>query len=436
MNWIPEDREFWITKGQKIARKNLWISIPALFLALAVWMVWSAVVTNLPKIGFNFTTDQLFWLVSISGLSGATLRIFYSFMIPIFGGRYWTAISTASLLIPTIGIGMLVQNPDSTYHQFLMLSILCGLGGANFASSMTNIAYLYPKKEKGHALALNAGLGNLGVSAVQFFVPLVITVGIFGGTGQIIGGKEIWLQNAGYIWVPFIAASAITAWLFMDDVSVKSSLSDQIVIFKRKHNWIMCLLYGGTFGSFIGFSAGFPLLANLQFPDVNSLQLAFIGPLVGAIARAGSGWASDRFGGARVTLGVFAITIVATLGIMYFMDLHSFVGFFAVFLILFAATGIGSASVFQMIPTIFWKEAKKNLPNASDEEVRKTAERESAAVIGFSSAMGAYGAFFIPKSYGTAISITGTPNAALITFILFYAVCLFLTWFYYIRESK
>ena len=160
MNWIPEDREFWITKGQKIARKNLWISIPALFLALAVWMVWSAVVTNLPKIGFNFTTDQLFWLVSISGLSGATLRIFYSFMIPIFGGRYWTAISTASLLIPTIGIGMLVQNPDSTYHQFLMLSILCGLGGANFASSMTNIAYFYPKKEKGHALALNAGLGN------------------------------------------------------------------------------------------------------------------------------------------------------------------------------------------------------------------------------------------------------------------------------------
>jgi len=441
--WIPEDQTFWLTKGQKIARKNLWISIPALFLAFAVWMVWSVVVVNLPKVGFNFTTDQLFWLTALPGLSGATLRIFYSFMIPIFGGRYWTAISTASLLIPTLGIGMMVQNPETPYSQFLLLAILCGFGGGNFASSMANIAYFYPKKEKGNALALNAGLGNLGVSAVQFLVPLVITVGLFGaigGGGQVVEDKELWLQNAGYIWVPFIALSAIIAWFFMDDiVDVKSSFSSQIGIFKRKHNWVMCILYSGTFGSFIGFSAGFPLLAKLQFPDVDSFQLAFVGPLVGALTRAGSGWVSDKFGGGRVTFWVFITMILATLGVLYFVSIkdqpYAFSGFFILFLLIFATTGIGNASTFQMIPVIFWKERRKALSNLPDNEVRKITERESAAVIGFSSAIGAYGAFFIPKSYGTAISMTGTPNAALVVFIVFYLICLFLTWFYYTRKK-
>lgn len=441
--WNPEDGVAWSNGAKIIARRNLWISIPALFLAFAVWMVWSVVVVNLPKVGFNFTTEQLFWLTALPGLSGATLRIFYSFMVPIFGGRRWTAISTASLLIPALGIGIAIQNPETPYSIFLLLALLCGFGGGNFASSMANITYFYPKKEKGNALALNAGLGNLGVSAVQFLVPIVITLGLFGtigGASQIVDGKDLWLQNAGFFWIPFIALSSIAAWFWMNDIAdAKASLASQMTIFKRKHNWIMCVLYIGTFGSFIGFSAGFPLLAKTQFPEVNSLQLAFIGPLAGALTRAGSGWISDKFGGGRVTFWVFIVMMAGALGVLYFLvnkdQPFAFYGFFAMFLVLFAASGVGNASTFQMIPVIFRTERQKTMKGASEEEIRKTAEREAAATIGFSSAIGAFGAFFIPKSYGTAIALTGLPNAALIVFAVYYAVCLVLTWWCYTRKN-
>src|SRR5690606_15296245 len=182
-DWRPEDPQFWAEKGRAIARRNLWISIPALLLAFAVWMVWSMVVARLPAIGFAFTPDQLFWLAALPSLSGATLRIFYSFVVPIFGGRLWTTLSTASLLIPAVGIGYAVQDPNTPYLIFLVLALLCGLGGANFASSMSNISFFFPKAEKGNALALNAGLGNLGVSVMQAVVPIVITIGVFGALG-------------------------------------------------------------------------------------------------------------------------------------------------------------------------------------------------------------------------------------------------------------
>lgn len=447
--WNPEDAGTWQSSGKSVAKRNLWVSIPALFLAFAVWMVWSVVVVNLPKAGFNFTTEQLFWLTALPGLSGSTLRIFYSFMVPIFGGRRWTALSTASLLLPALGIGMAIQDPQTPYNTFLVLALLCGLGGGNFASSMANITYFYPKKEKGNALALNAGLGNLGVSAVQFLVPIVITMSLFGSIGGApqtwtLEDKsgELWLQNAGYFWVPFIVLSTMAAWFWMNDIAeAKASLASQMAIFKRKHNWIMCVLYVGTFGSFIGFSAGFPLLAKTVFPEVNSLSLAFIGPLVGALSRAGTGWVSDKFGGGRVTLWVFVALALGALGVLYFLmnkdQPYAFWGFFSMFLVLFAATGVGNASTFQMIPVIFRTERQKAMSSAgaSEEEIRKTAERESAATIGFSSAIGAFGAFFIPKSYGTSIALTGHPDAALVAFTAYYVVCLLLTWWYYTRKN-
>jgi NNP family nitrate/nitrite transporter-like MFS transporter len=443
-DWPIEDAQFWATTGHPIAKRNLWLSIPALFLAFAVWMVWSVVVVNLKQVGFAFTTEQLFWLAALPALSGATLRIFYSFLVPVFGGRRWTTFSTALLLIPAIGIGMAVQDIKTPYSVFLVLSLLCGFGGANFASSMANISYFYPKREKGNALAVNAGLGNLGVSAVQCLVPLVITVGLAGsllGSPQITAdGTPLWLQHAGYFWVPFIVLSTIAAWLWMHDVAdSKASISSQIAIFQRKHNWIMCILYVGTFGSFIGFSAGFPLLASSQFPEVNSLSLIFIGPLVGALTRAGSGWLSDKYGGGRITFWVFVLHIIGALGVYYFLankeTAFAFYGFFAMFMLLFAATGIGNASTFQMIPAIFWAERRRAMQGASDDEVRKVADRESAATIGFTSAIGAYGGFFIPKSYGTAIALTGTPNAALLVFTAYYCLCLLLTWWYYTRPQ-
>jgi NNP family nitrate/nitrite transporter-like MFS transporter len=425
----------------------LWISIPALLLSFAVWMVWSVVVAKLPAVGFRFTTDQLFWLAAVPGLSGATLRIFYSFMPPIFGGRLWTTLATWSLMLPALGIGFAVRSPETPYFVFLFLALLCGFGGGNFASSMANISFFFPRAEKGNALALNAGLGNLGVSVVQFVIPLVITTGVFGFLGgdpqtAIEGAQttKLWLQNAGFIWVPFIAASAFAAWFGMNDIAaMRSSFADQAVIFQRKHNWIMCWLYTGTFGSFIGYSAGFPLLAKTQFPGVDALQLAFLGPLVGALSRSATGWVSDKFGGGRVTFWVFLLMMVGVAGVLYFLGVkdqpYAFWGFFASFMVLFFATGVGNASTFQMIPAIMRKEMPRLQPGLQPAQRAKQAEMESAAIIGFTSAIAAYGAFFIPKSYGTSIAMTGGVEAALWGFLAFYISCALITWAFYTRKG-
>jgi len=442
-DWRPEDKEFWATRGRAIARRNLLISIPALLLSFAVWMVWSVVVAKLPSIGFTYTTDQLFWLAALPGLSGATLRIFYSFMVPIFGGRLWTTLTTWSLIIPAVGIGMAVQNPATPYWLFLALALLCGFGGGNFASSMSNISFFFPKAEKGNALALNAGLGNLGVSVVQFVVPLVITAGVFGWLGgepimikQGSAETPLWLQNAGYIWVPFIIASAFAAWFGMHDIaSAKASFAEQAVIFQRKHNWIMCWLYTGTFGSFIGYSAGFPLLAKTQFPEINALTYAFLGPLVGALSRSLTGWMSDKYGGGRVTFWVFVGMAIGVVGVLYFLGVGSWPGFFAMFLFLFFVSGVGNASTFQMIPAIMRTEMDRLMPTADTATRVRQGDKESAAIIGFSSAIAAYGAFFIPKSYGTSISMTGGPQAALWAFFIFYLTCIAITWWFYTRRG-
>ena len=440
-DWRPEDQAFWKGGGEAVANRNLMISVPALFLSFAVWMVWSVVVAKLPLIGFAYTTDQLFWLAALPGLSGATLRIFYSFVVPIFGGRRWTAISTASLLLPALGIGFAVQNPETPYWLFVTLALLCGLGGGNFASSMAHISFFFPKARKGHALAINAGLGNLGVSGMQFIVPLVITAGVFGaigGAGQTASNGEIlFLQNAGFIWVPLILAASIAAWFGMNDLATASaSFSQQAVIFKRKHNWLMCLLYVGTFGSFIGFSAAFPLLAQKQFPEVNVLAYAFIGPLVSAVTRAATGWVSDRFGGGRVTLIVFAAMALATVGVVFALQAGSWPAFFGLFVFIFFCTGVGNASTFQMVPVIMRKEVERLMPGLDREQSIHEADKESAAIIGFTSAIGAYGAFFIPKAFGTSITLTGTPVGALYLFVAFYALCLAVTWWFYVRKGS
>ena len=443
-DWRPEDPAFWNSKGKKIAARNLWLSIPALLLSFSVWMVWSVVVAKLPQVGFDYTTDQLFWLAALPGLSGATLRIFYSFMVPVFGGRLWTTLTTWTLMIPALGIGFAVQDPQTPYWIMLGLALLCGFGGGNFASSMSNIGFFFPKREKGNALALNAGLGNLGVSLMQFVVPLVVTVsvfGAFGGEAQIASsGEKLFLQNAGFIWAPFIALSAFAAWFGMNDLSTaKASFADQAVIFKRKHNWIMCWLYTGTFGSFIGFSAAFPLFTKTQFPDVNVLQIAFLGPLVGALARSFTGWIADRFGGARVTLVVFLVMMAGTVGVLYFLSVKdqpgAFVGFFTCFIVLFFASGVGNASTFQMIPAIMRKEVARLEPHLRGDHLLRQSEKESAAITGFTSAIAAYGAFFIPNSFGMSIAATGSAATALYAFLAFYVSCLLITWFVYVRPG-
>ena len=340
-----------------------------------------------------------------------------------------------------------MQNPNTPYFLFLALALLCGFGGGNFASSMSNISFFFPRSEKGNALALNAGLGNLGVSVVQFVVPIIITVGVFGwfggdptmGRGPA-GSAPLWLQNAGFIWVPFIAASAFAAWFGMNDIaSAKASFSEQAIIFRRKHNWLMCWLYTGTFGSFIGYSAGFPLLAKTQFPAVDALPFVFLGPLVGALSRSATGWVSDRYGGGRVTIGVFLLMMAGVVGVLYFLGIkdqpNAFWGFFAMFLLLFFAAGVGNASTFQMIPNIMRKEVARLMPKLEKDEQVRQAEKESAAITGFTSAIAAFGAFFIPKSYGSSIALTGGVEFALWGFLIFYVSCLAITWWFYTRPG-
>ena len=448
--WEPEKAEFWKSKGKRIAQRNLWISIPALMLAFIVWMLWSVVVVNLNKAGFSFTKNQMFWLTALPALSGATLRIFYSFLVPIFGGRRWTAISTATLLIPALGMGFALRDPTTSYPTLLVLALLCGFGGGNFSSSMANISFFFPKSEKGLATGLNAGVGNLGVSVVQFVTPLVISMAVFGtlgGDGHDFttpagSSGTIWLQNAGFVWVPFILIASIAAWFGMNDIAdAKASFADQAVIFKRKHNWLMCWLYLGTFGSFIGFSAGLALLTQSQFPNVNPTKYAFLGPLVGAAVRPVGGWISDKVGGATVTFWTFLGMIIAVFGVLYFLpsagNAGNFMGFLTMFIILFALTGIGNGSTFRMIPVIFLQERQHAAAKdaASQRQAMLDGGKEAAAVLGFSGAVGAYGGFFIPKSFGTAIDMTGSPHAALWAFIVFYATCVAVTWWWYSRRN-
>ncbi|WP_275043857.1 hypothetical protein [Stenotrophomonas maltophilia] len=313
---------------------------------------------------------------------------------------------------------------------------------------MSNISFFYPKQKQGLALGLNAGLGNVGVSVAQAVIPLVITVGVFGALGgapqpTVEGGAPLFLQNAGFIWVPAIALCAIAAWFGMNDlISARSSFSEQAVIFRRKHNWLMCWLYIGTFGSYIGFSAGFPMLVKSQFPDVNPLAYAFIGPLLGALMRSVGGSMADRWGGARLTFWVFALMIAAVFGVLHFLPSHgqggNFHGFLLSFMALFVLSGIGNGTTFRMIPVIFRTLHERWSANDNAEGKAAAAHQasiESAAVVGFSGAIGAYGGFFIPKSYGSSITLTGSPDMALYGFVVFYVTCLAVTWWWYYRRG-
>jgi len=445
--WEPEDRSFWDREGARVARRNLAVSVPALILAFAVWMVWSVAVVNLPHIGFRFSTNQLFWLAAAPGLAGGTLRFLFAFVVPLVGGRTWTALSTAALLLPTVGFGLAVQDPSTGYPTFLALALAAGVGGGNFASSMANISFFYPAERKGTALGTNAGLGNLGVSLAQLLVPLVIGGALFGGT--LLGGpqvwsdgqasREVWLQHAGFVWVPAIVIVAVLAWVRMDDIlPLRASIEDQAVIVARRDTWLLSWLYLGTFGSFIGFAAGFPLIVETEFANVDATPYVFAGPLAAALARPLGGWLADRLGGAGVALASFAAMAAAVAGLLASGGAAGGLGgFLALFAILFVASGVGNGAVFQLIPAVFagrrLRTAAPDLP-AQGRAAREGA-LEGAAALGFASAIAAFGGFFIPKAYGTAVALTGGTAAALWMFLLFYASCIAVTWLFYLRPA-
>ncbi|HUI94131.1 MAG TPA: MFS transporter [Xanthobacteraceae bacterium] len=436
--WNPEDEKFWNAEGKTIARRNLIWSIVAEHLGFSIWLIWSIVATKLPQAGFHYTTDELFQLVALPGLIGSLMRFPYTFAVPVFGGRNWTIFSASMLFIPTLALTYFVSQPDTPFWLMLCVAATAGLGGGNFASSMANISFFYPDRMKGWALGLNAAGGNIGVSSVQLLAPILMGLGIINLYQATPGPGGMYLQNAGLMWLLPVVIAVFGAAYFMNNLtSARSTFKDQLAIVGRKHTWIMSYIYIGTFGSFIGYSAAFPLLIKTQFPSV-TISIAFLGPLVGSLARPFGGWLADRVGGAIVTFWNFIVMGAATIGVMYFVDVKDFTGFLASFLVLFVTTGIGNGSTYRMIPSIFREEMlreAKGVGEAGRTAAVKAASIESAAALGFISAVGACGGYLIPRGFGASIAATGGPHLALAIYLAFYATCLALTWWFYLRKS-
>ena len=523
--WDPENAEQWEDNGSKIAWRNLWISIPCLLCGFAVWLYWGVITVQMLNLGFPFAKADLFSLMAIAGLTGATLRIPSTFFIRLAGGRNTIFFTTALLILPALGTGIALQDKDTPLWVFQVLALLSGFGGGNFASSMSNISFFFPKKVQGLSLGLNAGLGNFGVTTMQILVPLFMTFAAFGGepmilentSGTLIGkieaGSETWIHNAGFIWVAILIPLVIAAWFGMNNIREEhvsprisvapvaffqisvmlivgfitaifglwlmlpeaangsgyeiskwlvlpvvialtvvllkmipgetgQNLKRQYKIFKHPHTWIMTVIYTMTFGSFIGYAASFPLAIKVIFGfqhvvgedgimthDIanpngpSALMFAWMGPFIGALIRPVGGWISDKWGGALVTQICSIVMVSSALGVAYYMKAayasatpeEYFVPFFILFLVLFTATGIGNGSTFRTIAMVFDRE-------------------QAGPVLGWTSAVAAYGAFIIPKVLGEQIKLT-TPEIALYGFAAFYAFCVLLNWWVYLRPG-
>jgi len=523
--WTPEDDAFWASTGKRIAYRNLWISIPALLCGFAVWGMWGIISVQMLNLGFPFTQAELFTLTAISGIAGATMRIPASFLVRVAGGRNTIFLTTAMLLAPAIGTGIALQHKEWPLWAFQLMALWSGVGGGNFASSMSNISTFFPKRLQGTALGLNGGLGNFGVTTMQIVIPLVMTVGLFGALGgepmvlvkdsgwifgKIKAGTPTWIQNAGFAWVLSLVPLALLCWFGMNNIkavspdadrpvasfakitwlytlafvpsvlglylylpkptglglismwvaipldiisallimklaafgAMKENIAKQFAIFKDKHTWSMTALYIVTFGSFIGFSMALPLAITVIFgishvPDANGVlqhtlknpngpsafTYAWIGPFVGAAVRPLGGWIADRFGGSIVTQVISLVMVAASVAVGQVMSQaygsatpeQFFPMFLGLFIVLFAASGIGNGSTFRTIGVVFDRA-------------------QAGPVLGWTSAVAAYGAFVAPIVIGNQIK-AGTPQLAMQGFALFYAVCLVLNWWFYLRRN-
>ncbi len=525
-DWRPEDNSFWETTGKKIAYRNLWISVPALLCGFAIWGMWGIITVQMLNLGFPFSQAELFSLTAIAGLAGATMRIPASFLIRVAGGRNTIFLTTAMLLAPALGTGIVLQHKEWPLWAFQLMALWSGVGGGNFASSMSNISTFFPKRLQGTALGLNAGLGNFGVTTMQIVIPLVMTLSLFGSNGgesmvlvkdsgwifgKIVAGTPTWIQNAGFAWllslVPlsvlcyfgmnnlrtvtpdsggtiaaflkiiwlytlsFVPAGVglylylpaptglgiLNMWIAMPLIvfstlmvmklaafgAMKENIAKQFAIFRNKHTWSLTLLYIVTFGSFIGFSMALPLSITVIFgishvPDAagvmqhtlknphapSALTYAWIGPFIGALVRPVGGWISDKIGGSIVTQAISAVMVLASVAVGYVMLLaygsatpeQYFLTFMVLFMVLFTASGIGNGSTFRTIGVIFDRT-------------------QAGPVLGWTSAIAAYGAFIAPVVIGAQIK-AGTPQIAMYGFAVFYALCLVLNWWFYLRASS
>jgi NNP family nitrate/nitrite transporter-like MFS transporter len=375
-------------------------------------------VPQLPAAGFSLTLDQQFWLIALPSLVGATIRIPYTFAVPVFGGRNWTIISALLLLLPAAALAWVVTQPDTSFGVLLACAALAGFGGGNFASSMTNISFFFPEAEKGKALGLNAAGGNLGTGIVQMVVPAIVAV-----------GAGIHLERAGLVFIPLALLAAVLAWRGMDNLSgAKADYRAFANATRNRHTWIISFLYIGTFGSFIGYSGAFPTLLKTQFPEA-PVTLAFIGALVGALTRPLGGIVSDRLGGARITIASFGLLTLGALGAIVALRQHSFALFFGSFMVLFTGAGIGNGATYRMIPAVF-------RAGITDPGRLSVARKAAAGCIGIAGAVGAYGGFFIPRGFAMAKESFGSLVPALWVFIAAYVLMAVTTYVVYQRKGS
>ena len=471
-DWEPEDEEFWETRGRRIARKNLALSIFAEHLGFNVWVLWTIVVINLGNAGFSLSLSEQFLLIALPNLIGAALRIPYTFAVPRFGGRAWTTVSASLLLIPTSLLAFLVPSgwlaAQDHGTQILVLALCAataGLGGGNFSSSMSNISFFYPDRQKGLALGLNAAGGNIGVAVAQLLIPMVIVIGVPAAAIKL-PVHDVHLAYAGLVWMPFIIVATLAAWWRMDSLSqAKADPGSYTKALGNPQTWIMSLLYIGTFGSFIGYAFALPLVIKNTFPEFLAAHpniatylagLGFVGALIGSLARPLGGLLADRLGGARVTLAVFLgealFTVVAIVGVRE----HRFGLFFGSFMAIFLLAGMGNGSTYRMIPSIFTALGRKDAED-NGLDVKQTLlryKRQAAAVIGIAGAVGAFGGFLIQVAFrqaslpvSAAVKAAGTPAEkvavaqsmadwaipALYVFLGAYMVFAAMTWFFYMR---
>ncbi|KGN41919.1 MFS transporter [Knoellia aerolata] len=415
-HWDPEDATFWQSTGRRVARRNLGFSVLAEFLGFCVWALWSVVVPLLPAAGFSLTLNQQFWLIAVPSLVGATVRIPYTFAVPMFGGRNWTVISSLLLLLPASALAWVVTQPGTPFGVLLLCAALAGFGGGNFASSMTNISFFFPEAEKGKALGLNAAGGNLGTGMVQMVVPAVIAV-----------GAGVHLERAGLVFIPLALLSAAAAWRWMDNLSgIRADYRSFALATRNPHTWVISFLYIGTFGSFIGYAGAFPTLLKTQFPTA-PLGLAFLGALIGALTRPLGGMVADRLGGARVTLASFVVLTGGALAAIEGLQSRSFPLFFGAFMVLFVGAGMGNGATYRMIPAVFRAGVSA--------EALPAARKAAAGCIGIAGAVGAYGGFFIPRGFAMAKDTYGSLTPALHVFVGAYVLMVLTTYAVYQRRG-
>jgi MFS transporter, NNP family, nitrate/nitrite transporter len=423
-HWTPEDPVFWETKGRGIARRNLIFSIFAEHIGFSVWLLWSIVVVRLGAAGWDLTVSQALWLTAVPSGVGAFLRLPYTFAVPVFGGRNWTVVSALLLIVPCAGLAWAVRHPEIGYGTLLLIAATAGVGGGNFASSMANISFFYPEREKGWALGLNAAGGNIGVAVVQFVVPKLIVLG---------GGLA--LARAGLFYIPLAVIAAVCAYLWMDNLTeAKADVKPVWSSLRHADTWIMSLLYIGTFGSFIGYSAAFPTLLSSVFnrSDI-ALQWAFLGAGIGSVIRPLGGRLSDRIGGAKVTAASFAALAVGAYLGLWSVQHRNLGVFFVAFMFLFVATGIGNGSTYRMISRIF---QVKGEDLGGDPLTMLSMRRQAAGALGIISSVGAFGGFLVPICYAWSRSTFGSIEPALRFYVVLFLVMLGVTAHAYLRRGS